>query len=124
MATKRTHAESEGVHESRQAQVYDPSSKPPKKQRRSEPRIPRKQVHASSVNAVKKHIRDVSRRLQRSQNLPADVRVDSERALAGYQQELAAAAEEKTRQKIIKRYHMVRFFGMLFEVKCFELQLI
>ena len=79
-----------------------------------EPPILKKQAHASSVNTIKKRIRDVKRRLERSQNLPATIRVEDERALATYEQELAAADEEKTRQKMIKKYHMVRFFGMLY----------
>ena len=71
-----------------------------------------RQSHASSVNAIKKRIRDVSRRLERADDLPANVRLDDERALAAYEQELAAAEVEKNRQKMIKKYHMVRFFGM------------
>lgn len=118
MSGKRSHAESEGIHESRQSQVYDNSSKPSKKPRRDGPPKIRKQAHASSVNAVKKRIRDVTRLLERSEDLPADVRAENERALAAYRQELAAADEEKIRQKMIKKYHMVRFFGM-FELNQF-----
>ncbi|TAQ91201.1 hypothetical protein B7494_g457 [Chlorociboria aeruginascens] len=98
------------VHASRQSQVYGTNPRPSKKPRRSEPVELRKQAHASSVNAIKKRIRDVSRRLERADGLPANVRVEDERALAAYQQDLAAADAEKTRQKMIKRYHMVRFF--------------
>jgi hypothetical protein len=113
MSSKRTHEESEGVHSSRKAQVYNETNNPAKKPRPSKPPVIRRQAHASSVNAVKKRIRDVTRKLQRAEDLPADVKMESERALAAYQAELAAAAEEKTRQKMIKKYHMVRFFGML-----------
>lgn len=84
---------------------------PVKKQRREGPPQIRKQVHASSVNAVKKRIRDVTRLLSRAEDLPADVRLENERALAAYKQELAEADEEKVRQRMIKKYHMVRFFG-------------
>jgi hypothetical protein len=108
MATKRPHSAMDVVHPSRQAQM--PGSA--KKLRRMQPPIFNKQTHASSVNAIKKRIRDVKRRLERSQNLPATIRVEDERALAAHEQELAAADEEKTRQKMIKKYHMVRFFGM------------
>lgn len=114
MAPKRKHEESEPqsvVHESRQFQVPGSIPKPTKKPLRFEPPAPRVQVHASSVNAIKKRIRDVSRRLERSDSLPANVRVEDERALAGYEQELAAAEAEKIRQKMIAKYHMVRFFG-------------
>jgi rRNA-processing protein Efg1 len=114
MSTKRKHEESEpqsNVHSSRQFLV--PANKPAKKKpRRFEPAQLKVQAHASSVNAIKKRIRDVRRRLERADDLPANVRDEDERALAAYEQELAAADAEKTRQKMIKKYHMVRFFGM------------
>lgn len=112
MAPKRKFQEPEAqseVHASRHSQVYGNKPRPAKKPRNAEPA--RKQLHASSVNAIKKKIRDVSRRLEKSENLPADVRVQDERALATYEQELAEAETEKARQKMIKKYHMVRFFG-------------
>jgi hypothetical protein len=111
MATKRPHSAMNVVHPSRQAQVPGGTA-PAKKPRKMGPPIYKKQAHASSVNAIKKRLRDVKRRLERSQNLPATIRMEDERALAAYEQELAAADEEKTRQKMIKKYHMVRFFGM------------
>lgn len=111
MPTKRPHADLDSIHESRQSQVHQDISNPTKKPRREGPPKLRKQAHASSVNAVKKRIRDVTRLLSRSEDLPADVRIENERALAAYQQELTAADEEKTRQRMIKKYHMVRFFG-------------
>lgn len=116
MSTKRKHQETESkgtVHAERQFQV--PGSKPAKKKpRRFEPpQEPRVQAHASSVNAIKKRIRDVRRRLERADDLPANVRHEDERALAAYEQQLAEADAEKTRQKMIKKYHMVRFFGMI-----------
>jgi hypothetical protein len=115
MSTKRKHEESEPqshVHSSRQFLV--PGSKPAKKKpRRFEPpAAPKVQAHASSVNAIKKRMRDVRRRLERADGLPANVRDEDERALAAYEQELAEADAEKMRQKMIKKYHMVRFFGM------------
>src|SRR5450432_568083 len=113
MGTKRTHSEAALVHPSRQDQVPGVHSRPVKKPRGGDPVPQKQQVHASSVNAIKKHMRDVTRRLESLENLPANVRVDDERALAAYQLELAAAEEEKIRQKMIKRYHMVRFFGKL-----------
>lgn len=102
----------EAVHPSRQFQVPGSQPKPAKKPRKFEPPVYKKQAHASSVNAIKKRIRDVTRRLERSENAPADKKLEDERALAAYQQELASAEAEKIRQKMIKKYHMVRFFGM------------
>ncbi|KAL3425980.1 rRNA-processing protein efg1 [Phlyctema vagabunda] len=112
MSSKRKQPDSENeevVHSSRQQQVFG-NPKPAKKLRKSEPAAFKKQAHASSVNAIKKRIRDVTRRLERSEDLPANVRIEDERALAAYQQDLAAADAEKIRQKMIKKYHMVRFF--------------
>jgi len=114
MSSKRKRQESspqETVHASRQFQVYGHDPKPAKKPCRTDPPVDRQQAHASSVNAIKKRIRDVTRKLERSEDLPATVRVEDERALAAYQQELAVAEAEKVRQKMIKKYHMVRFFG-------------
>lgn len=70
-------------------------------------------VHSTStsVNALKSNIRSVSRVLEHAQNLPLDVRIEKERALAGYKQDLEKAQHEKERQRMIKKYHMVRFFG-------------
>jgi cytochrome c len=115
MSSKRKFPDSEAdddVHVSRKSQIYGHHSKPAKKPYQNQSPVYKKQAHASSVNAIKKRIRDVTRKLERSENLPADVRAEDERALAAYQQELAAAEAEKLKQKMIKRYHMVRFFGM------------
>jgi hypothetical protein len=115
MAPKRKHEESQAsdiIHASRQFQVPSNHPKPTKRPRRTEPTVYRKQAHASSVNAIKKRIRDVTRRLDRTEDIPANVRIEDERALTAFKQELAAAESEKIRQKMIKKYHMVRFFGM------------
>ena len=64
-----------------------------------------------SVNMVKSKIRDLTRLLDHAQHLPPGVRIEKERALVGYKQDLEAAKAEKYRQRMIKKYHMVRFFG-------------
>ncbi|KAL8902755.1 MAG: hypothetical protein Q9207_004408 [Kuettlingeria erythrocarpa] len=63
-----------------------------------------------SVNALKSKIRDVKRVLEHAQKLPLDVRIEKERALAGYTQDLEKAENEKARQRMISKYHKVRFF--------------
>lgn len=86
-------------------------SKPrPHRKERKPPQAP---SHSSSVsvNALKSKIRDVTRVLKHAQDLPLDVRIEKERALAGYTQDLEKAKNEKERQRMIKKYHMVRFFG-------------
>lgn len=67
-----------------------------------------------SVNQLKSKIRDLTRALEHSDHLPAGVRIEKERALAGYKQDVEKIHEEKQKNEIIKKYHMVRFFGGCF----------
>ena len=67
-------------------------------------------ANSVSVHVLKSKIRDVTRLLGHAQDLPLDVRIEKQRALAGYKQDLDKAQREKERQRIIKKYHMVRFF--------------
>lgn len=96
-----------GMHPSRRPNIKDPNAR-----QRIYARV--KARHAGSVNAIKTKIRDIRRQLERVDNLPADVRVQNERSLAFYQKGLAVAEVEKRRHKMIKKYHMVRFFGMCY----------
>lgn len=82
-------------------------NRPHKRLRRETP----KSQPSTSVNHLKGKIRDVTRTLERSKNLPADIRVEKERALAAYKLDLEEAEAERTKQRMIKKYHMVRFFG-------------
>lgn len=83
-------------------------SRLPKRQRRdalsAAPSLP-------SITRIKGKLRDVKRTLERSKSLPADVRIEKERELAGYKIDLEQAESEKRKQQMIKKYHMVRFFG-------------
>lgn len=102
---------SQSVHKSRQAQIFGESSKATKWQHKQRNNSSTKRSSPSSVNLIKKKLRDVTRRLERSKNLPAGLRIEDERAKAAYLQELAIAESEKKKQRMIKKYHMVRFFG-------------
>jgi hypothetical protein len=113
MTNKRSRAQMgdlEGVHKSRQINLEGPQSNPHKRPRHTWS----SDAKPNSVNPLKKKIRDVSRLLNRSESLPAGARMDNERALASYKLELADAMDEQRRQKMIKKYHMVRFFGEIF----------
>lgn len=66
---------------------------------------------SASVNQLKSKIRDLTRALEHSDHLPAGVRIEKERALAGYKQDVEKIHEDKRKNELIKRYHMVRFFG-------------
>lgn len=72
---------------------------------------PRSEKEFTSVNELKRRIRDVKRLLSKGK-LPADARVVQERALAGYEQDLAEETARRDRSQMIKKYHFVRFLGM------------
>ncbi|CZT16590.1 uncharacterized protein RCC_02424 [Ramularia collo-cygni] len=63
---------------------------------------------AHTTNAIKSNIRSLRRLLERE--LPADVRVEKERALQTAERELAATEKAKVRSDLISRYHKPRFF--------------
>lgn len=65
---------------------------------------------AHPVNELKSSIRSLRRLLEKQENLPADVRVEKERALQSAQHELAEAEKAKKRSDMIGKYHKVRFF--------------
>ena len=65
---------------------------------------------SSSVNQLKSRIRDITRVLQHSERLPAGARVDKERALASYKEDLDTATRAKKKRQMIQKYHKVRFF--------------
>lgn len=70
-----------------------------------------------SVAPLKSKIHDLKRALQHNERMPADVRIEKERALAGYKQDLENAGREKQKQLMIKRYHMVRFVGKASQIR-------
>lgn len=91
---------------------YPPSSSSKKKtstsvQSKSSPRN-----NTLSVNELKRRIRDVKRLLSHA-DLPADARIVQERALMGYEADLKTETERRRRSEMIKKYHFVRFLGML-----------
>lgn len=65
----------------------------------------------TSVNELKRRIRDVKRLLNKG-TLPPDARIVQERALAGYEQDLADETARRDRSHLISKYHFVRFLGM------------
>ena len=65
----------------------------------------------NAVNPIKERIRDIKRLLGHAGSMPADRRVELERELSVLQSDLEIALAENHTQKMIGRYHMVRFFG-------------
>lgn len=110
MGVKRPYKDD--VHPSRQQNVHPSQGQPAKRPRPNSYLQAPPRSKPASVNALKGKIRDLSRLLERSRTLPADVRIEKERALAGYKADLEKRTEEKRRKDIIGKYHMVRFFGM------------
>lgn len=96
-----------------------PQTKPKQNEREDEraekmppPKRPKTTYNArtKSVHTLKKKIRDAQRLLARA--LPsADVAAETERALASWQLELAAAQAARRERKLAQDYRMVRFFG-------------
>ncbi|MCJ1401189.1 18S rRNA maturation protein [Xylographa trunciseda] len=105
MGTKRPSSDS--VHPSRKPNI----SGNPDKRHRSNHYATRARPSSHSANALKSKIRDLTRLLDHSKDMPADVRMEKDRALAGYRADLESALDEKRKADMIKRYHMVRFFG-------------
>ncbi|KAJ5959843.1 rRNA-processing protein EFG1 [Penicillium vulpinum] len=69
---------------------------------------PKPEKEYPSINDLKKRIRDVKRLLNKM-DLSADARILQERALAGYEQDLADETTRRERSSLIKKYHFVRF---------------
>ena len=108
MGTKRPHHHDDSMPESMSRRKPDH----PSKRRKSNDFTP-PSTKPASVNQLKSKIRDLSRALEHSDRLPAGVRIEKERALAGYKQDVEKILDDKRRNEFIKKYHMVRFFGRL-----------
>ncbi len=71
-------------------------------------------VDLESLNAIKKRARNIERLLARDNlKLPSNKQRDLERELAAHKDRIEDARTKKDRSKMIQKYHMVRFFGML-----------
>ena len=92
------------IHPSRRPNVPSASSQGVKKRKFGKP-------SPKSASSLRTKIRDITRQLDRAQKMPANIRVDKERELAGYRGDLEHLEEQNHRKKIIGKYHMVRFFG-------------
>lgn len=109
MGTKRPH-----VNDSTLPESASRRAQPHAARRRKSDDFALPSTKAPSVNQLKSKIRDLTRALEHSDQLPAGVRIEKERALAGYKQDVEKVQEDKRKHELIKRYHMVRFFGESF----------
>ena len=98
----------ETTHPSRLTQV--PSEPRPKKQKPNT-LAPTSFKKAHPLNPLKSRVRSLRRLLENpTASLPADVRVEKERALQTAQRELDEESQAKVRSEMIGRWHRVRFF--------------
>lgn len=87
-----------------------PASARPKKKQRAASAAFRPSIPPNHTSVLRKRIRDLQRKLALP-HLPADIRVEDERALQAHTQDLTALEQERERARMIGKYHMVRFFG-------------
>lgn len=104
MATKRTVAY---VHPSRKENV---PNEPRRKRQKPDNAGAKSFKKAHAVNDLKSQIRSLKRLLTRNDGLPADVRIEKERALRTAEHELERAQTAQQRNEMIGRYHKIRFF--------------
>jgi hypothetical protein len=94
-----------------QFEDYGDGAKPKVTRKFKDKFAPKPEKEYPSINDLKKRIRDVKRLLNKV-DLPADARILQERALSGYEQDLADETARRERSQMIKKYHFVRFLGM------------
>lgn len=106
MATKRQ-APSDG-----EVQQSSKRSKPSTYQHQQRPAHHGKKSFkkAHPVNELKSSVRNLRRLLDRNDDLPANVRIEKERALQTAERDLREAEKAKKRSDMIGKYHKIRFF--------------
>lgn len=119
MSRKRHQRKADSDNEDAQLEDFGSGDEMPTKSTRK-PKgaksAPREEKEYPSINELKKRIRDVKRLLNK-RDLPADARIVQERALAGYEEDLAEETARRERSSMISKYHFVRFLGMLHEMR-------
>jgi hypothetical protein len=85
--------------------VHNPEGPKSKKKKSTEKAKP------TNMNWVKKRVRTIERRLAIKDGLPANVRYELEKELDHHRSKISDLADHKKRRDMIKKYHMVRFFG-------------
>lgn len=76
------------------------------------PKQKRQKVADGNMGWIKKRARAIERLFEHDNSkMPANVRKDLERELAAHKQRIAEDRQKKFRNKMIGKYHMVRFFG-------------
>ncbi|OQE47548.1 hypothetical protein PENCOP_c001G02780 [Penicillium coprophilum] len=110
-ARKKVHRKADKAYDQGQFVDFDSkgdASKPKVTRKFKDKFAPKPEKEYPSINDLKKRIRDVKRLLNKM-DLSADARILQERALAGYEQDLADETTRRERSSLIKKYHFVRF---------------
>ncbi|KAF4761455.1 hypothetical protein N7455_002818 [Penicillium solitum] len=110
-ARKKVHRKADKADDQVQFEDYSSkgdASKPKVTRKYKDKFAPKPEKEYPSINDLKKRIRDVKRLLNKM-DLSADARILQERALAGYEQDLADETTRRERSSLIKKYHFVRF---------------
>lgn len=81
-------------------------SRPPKRQKKRSHK-----AREGTVNWTKKRARTIERQFRHKKDIPANVQNDLERELAAHKGRLDERDFERKRKSMIKKYHMLRFFG-------------
>ena len=87
-----------------------PKTKKSYRSNRNNPVEVSKAINAGSSAKLKKKIRDIERLLTKNDKLPADKRIEYERALKGLRVELQNSQNVLKAKQNATKYHMVRFF--------------
>lgn len=105
MGSKRTFGEVDGSAQPEWSDQAGPAKKKYKKNKKHK-------AKPGSLNWVKKRARTIERRFQKDKDaIPANVQKDLERELVSHNRKINEEKDKKQRNKMIKKYHMVRFFG-------------
>ncbi|KAJ5944686.1 hypothetical protein N7516_004854 [Penicillium verrucosum] len=110
-ARKKVHRKADKADDQVQFEDYGSkgdTSKPKVTRKYKDKFAPKPEKEYPSINDLKKRIRD-AKRLLNKMDLSADARILQERALAGYEQDLADETTRRERSSLIKKYHFVRF---------------
>ncbi|KAK4863434.1 hypothetical protein LT330_002212 [Penicillium expansum] len=118
-ARKKVHRKADKADDQVQFEDYSrkgDASKPKVTRKYKDKFAPKPEKEYPSINDLKKRIRDVKRLLNKM-DLSADARILQERALAGYEQDLADETTRRERSSLIKKYHFVRFLDRKTAIK-------
>ncbi len=107
MAAKRPHSAIDSADPTQDADQRGPAKKMHKKSKHN-----KHSAGSDSIGGIKKRVRTIERRFQKGKDsIPQNVLQELERELSALHKRIVEIQDDKQRQVMIKKYHMVRFFG-------------